>query len=224
LASDHPGRSTLPLAGIRVLDCSRVLAGPFATMYLADLGADVIKVEPPGGDETRAWGPPFWGDPADAPSAYFAAVNRNKRSVVVDLKSPAGRDVLDRLIAGRDLLVHNARPDTAQRLGLGAERLASRHPDLVTAAVGGSGAVGSMELAHGGAWLDTVDGMRLAPNPIRVDGRRVPVELPPPLLGEHTVVVLAEIGLEEEAIARLMTAGVVDGPARTPVAAAPTQH
>src|SRR6478736_6621907 len=80
----------LPLAGLRVLDCSRVLAGPFATMLLADLGADVIKLEPPGGDESRGWGPPFWGDPADRVSAYFAAVNRNKRSIVVDLRTDGG--------------------------------------------------------------------------------------------------------------------------------------
>ena len=72
----------LPLDGVRVIDLSRVLAGPFATMLLADLGADVVKVEPPSGDETRAWGPPWWGDPADGRSAYFASVNRNKQVCV----------------------------------------------------------------------------------------------------------------------------------------------
>ena len=82
--------ASLPLAGIRVLDLSRVLAGPFATMLLGDLGADVWKLEPPAGDETRAWGPPFWGDPADGRSAYFASVNRNKRSLVVDLRTDDG--------------------------------------------------------------------------------------------------------------------------------------
>ena len=127
----------LPLAGVRVLDCSRVLAGPFATMLLADLGADVVKLEPPGGDESRGWGPPFWGDPADRVSAYFASVNRNKRSIVVDLRTDAGRDLLDLFASRSDLLVHNARPSSAERLGLGADRLAERHPDLVVAAVGG---------------------------------------------------------------------------------------
>src|SRR5438094_3182485 len=127
----------LPLAGVRVLDCSRVLAGPFATMVLADLGADVVKLEPPAGDESRDWGPPFWGDPAERISAYFACVNRNKRSVVVDLRTDAGRDLLDLLASRADLLVHNARPSSAERLGLGADRLAERHPDLVVAAVGG---------------------------------------------------------------------------------------
>src|SRR5438094_3061585 len=127
----------LPLAGVRVLDCSRVLAGPFATMVLADLGADVVKLEPPAGDESRDWGPPFWGDPAERISAYFACVNRNKRSVVVDLRTDAGRDLLDLLAARADLLVHNARPSSAAHLGLDADRLAERHPDLVVAAVGG---------------------------------------------------------------------------------------
>lgn len=127
----------LPLEGIRVIDASRVLAGPFATMLLADLGADVIKVEPPDGDETRAWGPPWWGDPADRRSAYFASVNRNKRSIVLDLRTDAGRATLDRLLAGADLLVHNYRRSTAGRLGLEADALRARHPDVVVAAIGG---------------------------------------------------------------------------------------
>lgn len=124
----------LPLDGIRVLDCSRVLAGPFATMLLADLGADVIKLEPPGGDESRNWGPPFWDE---GRSAYYASVNRNKRSIVVDLRADAGRAVLDRLAAQSDLLVHNLRPSAAERLGLGAKRLRERHPRLVVVVVGG---------------------------------------------------------------------------------------
>lgn len=127
----------LPLAGIRVIDVSRVLAGPFATMLLGDLGADVIKVEPPDGDETRSWGPPWWGDPADGRSAYFASVNRNKRSVVLDLKTDAGRASLDRLLATADLLVHNYRPATAARLGLEADALRARHRSLIVASIGG---------------------------------------------------------------------------------------
>jgi crotonobetainyl-CoA:carnitine CoA-transferase CaiB-like acyl-CoA transferase len=134
----HDGPVTeLPLAGVRVLDLSRVLAGPFATMVLADLGADVIKVEPPDGDETRGWGPPFWGDPSDGRSAYFASVNRNKRAIAIDLKADAGRRLLDALAERADLLVHNFRPATAARLGLDAERMAGAHPDLVVAVVGG---------------------------------------------------------------------------------------
>ncbi|MGH2489193.1 MAG: CaiB/BaiF CoA transferase family protein, partial [Candidatus Limnocylindria bacterium] len=127
----------LPLDGFTVLDCSRVLAGPHATMLLADLGADVWKLEPPSGDETRDWGPPFWGDPGDGRSAYFAAVNRNKRSLVVDLKTDAGQDLLDRLAARADLLVHNYVPSVAARLGLASDRLRERHPHLVVSTVGG---------------------------------------------------------------------------------------
>jgi crotonobetainyl-CoA:carnitine CoA-transferase CaiB-like acyl-CoA transferase len=128
---------SLPLAGVRVLDCSRVLAGPYATMLLADLGADVVKVEPPAGDETRAWGPPFWGSPAERRSAYFAVVNRNKRSITLNLKTEAGRDILDRLAERSDVLVHNFRPTTADRLGLERRRLAERHPTLIVSVVGG---------------------------------------------------------------------------------------
>ena len=129
--------AALPLAGIRVLDCSRVYAGPIASMMLGDLGAEVWKVEPPEGDETRNWGPPFWGDPADRRSAYFASVNRNKRSIVVDLKTDAGRAVIDRLAGHCDLLLHNYQPAVAVRLGLDADHLRSAHPHLVVATIGG---------------------------------------------------------------------------------------
>ena len=126
-----------PLNGIRVIDASRVLAGPFATMLLGDLGADVIKIEPPEGDETRRWGPPWWGDPSDGRSAYFASVNRNKRSIVLDLRTDEGRGRLDGLLASADVLVHNYRPSTAGRLGLANDRLRELHPHLVVAIVGG---------------------------------------------------------------------------------------
>ncbi|MEX1156537.1 MAG: CoA transferase, partial [Chloroflexota bacterium] len=127
----------LPLAGIRVLDCSRVYAGPIASMLLGDLGAEIWKVEPPAGDETRGWGPPYWGDPADRRSAYFASVNRNKRSIVINLKTDAGRALLDRLAAQCDLLMHNYQPSVAQRLGLDGDRLREMHPHLVVSTVAG---------------------------------------------------------------------------------------
>lgn len=127
----------LPLDGIRVADLSRVLAGPFATMLLADLGADVVKVEPPDGDETRGWGPPWWGPAEDRRSAYFASVNRNKRSIVLDLRSADGRAALNRLLRTSDLIVHNYRPSTAARLGLSTDALRAAYPDLVVASVGG---------------------------------------------------------------------------------------
>jgi crotonobetainyl-CoA:carnitine CoA-transferase CaiB-like acyl-CoA transferase len=129
--------TNLPLAGIRVLDCSRVYAGPIASMILGDLGADVWKVEPPNGDETRGWGPPYWGDPADRRSAYFASVNRNKRSLVVNLKTDAGRALLDRLADQCDILLHNYQPSVAASLGLDAARLQAEHPRLVVATIGG---------------------------------------------------------------------------------------
>ena len=132
------------LDGLTVLDVSRVFAGPHATMLLADLGATVWKLEPPDGDETRGWGPPFWGDPADRRSAYFAAVNRNKRSIVVNLKTDAGREVLDRLADRADLLMHNYLPSVAERLGLGSDRLQARHPGLVVSVVGGFPGTGPM--------------------------------------------------------------------------------
>ncbi len=128
------------LAGITVLDASRVFAGPHATMLLADLGAEVWKLEPPDGDETRGWGPPFWGDPADRRSAYFAAVNRNKRSIVVNLKTDAGREVLDRLADRADLLMHNYLPSVAERLGLGARPVAG--------ATSGAGGLGGGRLSR----------------------------------------------------------------------------
>lgn len=133
-----------PLAGIRVADCSTVLAGPYCTMVLADLGADVVKVEPPEGDGTRGWGPPWVGSEADGTrtAAYYLAMNRNKRSVRVDLKAPEGKEVLRRLLATSDVLVENFRPGGLGRLGFGDDALRAINPDLVHLAVSGFGGVG----------------------------------------------------------------------------------
>jgi crotonobetainyl-CoA:carnitine CoA-transferase CaiB-like acyl-CoA transferase len=121
---------------IRVLDLSRVLAGPYCTMLLADLGVDVIKVERPGeGDETRSWGPPYAG----GESAYFLSVNRGKRSLALDLTRPEAREVLARLARGADVVVENFRPGTAERLGAGHERLARENPKLVYCSITGYG-------------------------------------------------------------------------------------
>lgn len=133
------GGTSSALHGLRVLDLSRVLSGPFATMGLADLGADVIKVEAPGrGDDTRQWGPPFQGDQA----AYFLSVNRNKRSIAVDLKDPDGLAAVRALAAQADVLVENFRPGVAQRLGLGYQELSSLNPRLVYASISGFGQTG----------------------------------------------------------------------------------
>ncbi len=127
------------LNGLTVLDLSRVLSGPFATMTLADLGADVVKVEQPGtGDDTRQWGPPFQGGEA----AYFLSVNRNKRSVAVDLKSPDGLALVRELAAQADVVVENFRPGTAERLGLGYEDLSQTNRGLVYASISGFGQTG----------------------------------------------------------------------------------
>jgi crotonobetainyl-CoA:carnitine CoA-transferase CaiB-like acyl-CoA transferase len=118
-----------PLAGRRILDLSRVLAGPLATQTLADLGADVVKVERPGeGDDTRQWGPPFAGEDA----AYFLALNRNKRSVTIDLRTSSGVDAVRRLAADVDVLIENFRPGLMAQLGLGLEGLRDEHPRLIT--------------------------------------------------------------------------------------------
>jgi crotonobetainyl-CoA:carnitine CoA-transferase CaiB-like acyl-CoA transferase len=131
-----PAPASAPLSGVRVLDFSRVLAGPYCTMVLADLGADVIKVERPGsGDETRGWGPPFVGGEA----GYFLAVNRGKRSLALDLAHPGASAVIEALIAGADVVIENFRPGVAQRLGLGYEDLARRRDGLVYCSITGFG-------------------------------------------------------------------------------------
>jgi crotonobetainyl-CoA:carnitine CoA-transferase CaiB-like acyl-CoA transferase len=132
----------MPLSGIRVVDLTRILAGPYATMILGDMGADVIKIEnPDGGDDSRGWGPP-WVPEAGGASAYFTAVNRNKRSVAIDLKSAAGREVLWRLVDRADVLVSNFRPGVMERLGFSWEAVHARAPRLVYAIVNGYGATG----------------------------------------------------------------------------------
>ena len=129
-----------PLAGLLVADFSRVLAGPLATMVLADLGAEVVKVERPGGgDDTRAWGPPWRGDD----STYSLAVNRNKRSVTLDLTVPADQRLARRLATRADVLVENFRPGGAARLGLGYEQLVEDNPGLVYASITGFGQDGA---------------------------------------------------------------------------------
>ncbi len=133
------------LDGIRVVDLSRVLAGPYCGQLLADFGADVIKVEAPGGDENRGW-PPL-GPNGEA--ANFASVNRGKRSLVLDLKTPAARDVLQRLALRADVVLHSFLPDTAARLGISTEILRAANPRLVVATISGFGAEGPMAERRG---------------------------------------------------------------------------
>jgi crotonobetainyl-CoA:carnitine CoA-transferase CaiB-like acyl-CoA transferase len=134
----NPARSDLPLDGLRVLDFTRVLAGPIATMMLGDLGADVIKVERPGtGDDTRGWGPPF---AEDGQAAYFRAVNRNKRSLAADLANPDDCALLRRLIAEADIVVDNFRPRVLARAGLDPRTALDAHPRLIWCTITGYGA------------------------------------------------------------------------------------
>ena len=125
-----------PLAGLTIVDLTRVLSGPYCTMLLADMGARVIKIEQPDrGDDTRAWGPPFVG----SESAYFLSINRNKESVTLDFKDPEGRRILDQLIASADVVVENFRPGAMTRLGLDYAALAPSHPRLVFCSISGFG-------------------------------------------------------------------------------------
>jgi crotonobetainyl-CoA:carnitine CoA-transferase CaiB-like acyl-CoA transferase len=128
----------LPLQGIAVLDFTRILAGPYCTMLLGDLGAEILKIEPPGGDDSRHWGPPF----IDGESAYFLAVNRNKKSLVLDLKSDEGRSIVLDLASSADVLIENFRPGTMDRLGLSYESVAARAPGMIYCSISGYGQTG----------------------------------------------------------------------------------
>ncbi len=151
---------SLPLTGLRLLDLTHALAGPYCTMVLGDLGADVIKVEPPGeGDQARSWGPPF----VNGESSYFMSVNRNKRSVALDLKHEAGVAAALDLALHSDVLVENFRPGTAARLGLGWEALHERKPDLIYASISGFGQgqpslAGYDQIAQGTSGLMSITG------------------------------------------------------------------
>lgn len=155
--SDTPTDCVRPLDGVRVLDLTRVLAGPFATMILGDLGAEVIKVEKPGsGDDTRAWGPPFVG----SESVYFLSVNRNKKSVAVDMKHPDGARVVRELARVSDVLVENFLPGKLSELGLGPGRLRAENPRLVYCSISGYGQSGPSSLRPGyDSILSGVSGM-----------------------------------------------------------------
>lgn len=133
-------KSAGALAGCKVVDLSRVLGGPYCTQILADHGAEVTKIEPPSGDETRGWGPPFLGDTA----SYFIGVNRNKRGMAVDLSQPAGQELVRTLLADADVLVENFKPGTLEKWGLDYGTLSAAFPRLVHCRISGFGADGPL--------------------------------------------------------------------------------
>jgi crotonobetainyl-CoA:carnitine CoA-transferase CaiB-like acyl-CoA transferase len=157
---------TGPLQGVLVVDLSRALAGPHATMMLGDLGARVVKVEAPGhGDDTRGWGPPFVGDGDARQSTYFLSANRNKESIALDLKDPADRETLLALVDRADVLVENFRTGVLERLGLGIASLQERNPGLVVLSITGfghdgpeGGRAGYDQIAQGEAGLMSLTG------------------------------------------------------------------
>ncbi len=129
------------LKGIRILDITQAMSGPFATMLLGDLGADVVKVEPPNGDQTRSWAPPYM----NGISSYFISTNRNKKSIAIDLKTGDGKEILRRLIAQSDILVENFRPGTMEKLGFSYEMAKAINPKIIYCSISGYGQTGPMK-------------------------------------------------------------------------------
>jgi crotonobetainyl-CoA:carnitine CoA-transferase CaiB-like acyl-CoA transferase len=171
-----------PLDNIRILDMTRALAGPYCTMMLGDLGADVIKVERPGvGDETRGWGPPFVGEPYGSypgESAYFIAANRNKRSITVNIHTAEGQEIIRRLAGVCDVLVENYRTGDLDRLGLGYADLHALHPKLIYCSVSGYGRTGPYAKRPGyDAILQAEGGMMSITGPVEGPPSRVGIPI-----------------------------------------------
>jgi crotonobetainyl-CoA:carnitine CoA-transferase CaiB-like acyl-CoA transferase len=175
-----------PLAGVRILDASRVLAGPFCGQLLGDLGAEVIKVERPGaGDETRAWGPPFVGDQ----SAYFLSCNRNKRAIALDLGNDEGRRLFLDLVARSDVLLENFRAASADRLGLGPDALHAANPRLVACSISGFGRTGPLSDLPGYDFaIQALSGLMSITGPAEGPPCKVGVAVADVLTGLHAAV------------------------------------
>jgi crotonobetainyl-CoA:carnitine CoA-transferase CaiB-like acyl-CoA transferase len=173
------------LEGIVVVDFSRVLAGPYATMMLGDFGAEVVKIERPGvGDDTREWGPPY---DSDGVATYFNSVNRNKRSVVLDLTDPADVTRARDLVAGADIVVENFRPGTMEKLGLGYDTLRTLRPDLIYCALTGFGRGGGAELPGYDVLVQAVGGLMSVTGPGPGEPTKVGVALVDVLAGLHAL-------------------------------------
>lgn len=186
------------LAGIRVADFSRVLAGPYATMMLADLGADVIKIEGPEGDGTRQWKPP---SNSAGQSTYFAGTNRNKRSIVCDLSEPAGLAEATRLATTADVVIQNFKPGTMEKFGLGYEQLAALNPSLVYCSISGFGEDKGAALPGYDLLVQAVGGLMSITGPADGEASKVGVALVDVLTGMNAV-----IGIETALLARTKTA------------------
>lgn len=177
--------SSAPLAGIRVADFSRVLAGPYASMMLADLGADVIKIESPTGDDTRSWTPPV---DASGRGTYFESVNRNKRSIICDLRKPDGLAEARRLALSADVLIENFRPGTMSRFGLDFDELAAHNPALIYCSVTGFGAGDGAHLPGYDLLVQAVGGLMSVTGEPEAGPTKVGVALIDVLTGQNAVV------------------------------------
>jgi len=175
-----------PLHGIRVLDASRVLAGPFCGQMLGDLGAEVVKVERPGaGDETRAWGPPFQGPL----SAYYLSCNRNKRAITLDMSREEGRELLYALVRQSDVLLENFRAESADRLGFGAARLFKVNPRLILCSITGFGLTGPMSHSPGYDFaIQALSGLMSVTGPVEGPPYKVGVAVADVLTGLYAAV------------------------------------
>ncbi|GAA3701105.1 CaiB/BaiF CoA transferase family protein [Gordonia hankookensis] len=175
------------LDGLVIADFGRVLAGPYATMLLADLGAEVVKVERPGvGDDTRSWGPPWVGDPDAAESSYFLSVNRNKSSVALDLTDPDGLSAARRLVERADVVVENFLPGTMDRLGLGYDTVREDNPGIVYCSVTGFG--GDNQLPGYDLLIQAVGGLMSITGPDRDSPTKVGVAMVDVITGLHAAV------------------------------------
>lgn len=183
--------TTLPLAGIRVLDLSRVLAGPWATQILGDLGAEVIKIERPGaGDDTRSWGPP-WLDGEGGASGYYLATNRNKRSVAVDIARPEGAALVRRLAAGCDILVENFKVGALARYGLDYAALKAINPRLIYCSITGFGQDGPYAERGGYDFLvQAMGGLMSVTGPLGGEPTKVGVPVIDLLTGLYAVIAI----------------------------------
>ena len=187
--------ATAPLDGLLVADFTRVLAGPLAAMTLGDLGAEVIKVESPAGDETRTWMPP---ESAAGESTYFQAVNRNKRSVVLDLGDPGDAALARELAARADVLIDNFKPGTLERFGLGTERLRTDNPRLVHCSITGFGTGPGAAMPGYDPLVQALSGLMSITGPADGEASKVGVALVDVIAGQAAAVaVLAALSARE---------------------------